>query len=721
MKKILVCLAVAMVSAPAMADVVTERWGASARCRHAKSARFAVSTAGGVVATFDLAGLPKGAKVLRARLLPFVRTGGVPLAQPLLVHALKAAPPDQGDPPVTGKALALAAPRFMSFDATDVVRQWASGRLANHGLWIRGARFDRRRCCLEITYEGKLADPPPPVTGLKAFYRAGQVFLTWGEVNTPFTGKDKVPWKDLEADLKAIGAGTKPVTTYRIYRHSRPITAKTLTDAELLDEVVQHSAFDQSEIRTSWKGEQIKNVRVPEALVPRTSVEAKTELPVATGVWVGTVRKAGTFYYAVVAAVDGVENTTALDAANTAGPIAEKVAPPQPILVRIQKHQYHKDRKQHCYVWWLDEPLFNLPTFTHLSVSPEEKPTPGPKPFVVSNWWWSSGWSVATQYPLPEAVGFVIDHNCMKTRGTHEGNGTCKAWSEGKVRPYFVRQLKALLPWIKAKYNIDEDRMYALSSGWAWHYPDLFAVAFECTTMNPKRSPAGMECRRYWGDPKRPAPTEWGQSAWEYWNAGAWIAAHPAVELPLITYAPRMHTGDFGRLDKAPLYRALLDTKRAWSAIFHEGSLIGHRDPSWMFQIRRSDSLAAFGNCTLDDDPGIGFGWTPRGQMNAYLCFDPRSQTDAADRWEMTVYLTSGDKRGRGAAPVDQCTADVTPRRCQKFKAKPGEKFTWTNTSVKDKKVVQTGQAVADKHGLATATDVIITKGKNRLLIEKAK
>ena len=71
--------------------------------------------------------------------------------------------------------------------------------------------------------------------------------------------------------------------------------------------------------------------------------------------------------------------------------------------------------------------------------------------------------------------------------------------------------------------------------------------------MNPKRSPASMECKRYRNDPKTPAPTEWGESAWEYFNAGEWIKNHPAAELPLVIHTPGMHTGDFGILDKPPL------------------------------------------------------------------------------------------------------------------------------------------------------------------------
>ncbi len=722
MRKSAVLLAVVVLTAPAGGDVVTERWGASQACRHAGTASYASPAAGGVVATFDLSAVPKGARIIRARFLPHIRKGAAPLDRPLVVQALAGPAEGSDEPRAAGEPLKLLPPRYVSLDATDVVRRWAAGKRAALPLWVRGAKINPNRSCLEITYEGKLRDPPPPATHLKAFYRAGQVFLTWQEVHSPFAGRDEVQWKDLEADLQRMAAGTGPVVTYRIYRHTRAITPETLARAELLDEVPQHSAFDQRQIRTEWKGERIKNVRVAEAPVPRTCVEEKTELPAGTGVWATTCRRDGQFHYAVVSAVNGVENTVVLNAGNTAGPLREKVAPPEPILFREQKHQYQRNRPQDCYVWWVDPPLSKLPGFLHLSVSPPEKESEirQPRALFVENWWWGSGWSRSVQYPSAEAVGFTIDHNCMQTRGIHEGYGTYKAWSQGKVIGYFVRQFRALLPWIRAKYNVDEDRVFALSSGWAWHYPDLFAATFECTTMNPKRSPAGGECKRYWGDPKDPAPTEWGVSAWEYWNAGGWIRSHPQADLAPMTYAPRMHTGDFGRLDKPPLYRALLDTKRAWSTVFHEGPLLGHRGPAWMFQLRRTDSVAAFGNCSLDDNPGIGTGWDPGGQMNAYLCCDVRSQIDAPDGWEMTVYLYAGDARGRGAAPVDRCTADVTARRCRKFRAKPGEKFTWTNTSVAENKVVQQGSAVADELGLVTARKVIISKGKNHLVIRRA-
>ena len=89
---------------------------------------------------------------------------------------------------------------------------------------------------------------------------------------------------------------------------------------------------------------------------------------------------------------------------------------------------------------------------------------------------------------------------------------------------------------------------------------------------------------------------------------------------------------------------------------------------------------------------------------------------DEPGTWEMTVSLTSG-KRG---APKEACTVDITPRRLQKLQVKPGMKFTWTSTSVKDGETVQRGSAEADKHGLVTMKKVTVTQGGNRIRLTPA-
>ena len=68
---------------------------------------------------------------------------------------------------------------------------------------------------------------------------------------------------------------------------------------------------------------------------------------------------------------------------------------------------------------------------------------------------------------------------------------------------------------------------------------------------------------------------------------------------------------------------------------------------------------------------------------------------------------------------LENCTVDMTPRFCQKFRISAGEKFRWRNKSVADSRVVQNGTVKADKYGLVTLKQLRVTKGKNRVSITR--
>ena len=88
----------------------------------------------------------------------------------------------------------------------------------------------------------------------------------------------------------------------------------------------------------------------------------------------------------------------------------------------------------------------------------------------------------------------------------------------------------------------------------------------------------------------------------------------------------------------------------------------------------------------------------------------PETITDEPGRWEITLHL-------REDCPYPECTTDVTPRRCQRFRAKPGERFTWTSTPLGADRPRQSGKATADKWGLVTVEKVTVGKTKTRLKI----
>ena len=110
-------------------------------------------------------------------------------------------------------------------------------------------------------------------------------------------------------------------------------------------------------------------------------------------------------------------------------------------------------------------------------------------------------------------------------------------------------------------------------------------------------------------------------------------------------------------------------------------------------------SIPAFRNCSLDDVLGTGiklaeskkfetreakilddwYDGDSTGQINAYLLW--KNVNEEKDKYEITVYL---DKK----APKGTCIVDMTPRRIEVFKAKPGEKFSWVNISIRGRKEI---------------------------------
>src|SRR5205814_2355839 len=132
--------------------------------------------------------------------------------------------------------------------------------------------------------------------------------------------------------------------------------------------------------------------------------------------------------------------------------------------------------------------------------------------------------------------------------------------------------------------------------------------------------------------------------------------------------------------------------------------------------VRLDRTLPAFSNCSLDDDPGNG---DPNhgaraGQSNLYLYWSDAKIADQPDRWAMDLLLA-------GDAPKDSCTVDVTPRRCQQFKPRPGAKLVWSSTALASGKVVDYGQVVVDSWGVVTVPKVVVSKRGSRLSLSRQK
>ncbi|HRR82278.1 MAG TPA: hypothetical protein P5118_19010 [Planctomycetota bacterium] len=332
MRLLLLAIALATV---ARAELVSERWGgAGTPCTHPGTMKVDRGEQAPRL-VFDLAALPKEAKVHHASLFCSTSGGGQP-REPIRITA-------------HGKPLALEPPLYCSFDATKAVRRWAAEPAANQGFAIeRFDRFDAPKSYLEIRYEGTPKDLPPQVTDLRAIHRDGQTFLVWKEVPDYRPKPGSVVWVDewSEAgDKLADGPGVcpsglprvpairlrdlrelqglglrdqpsgfqgikplqrvreRPAVAYRVYRHTKAITAANLHEAEFLGEARPLCAYDEKMMKIDFKGEYLDQREIGDSLIPTYCIEAGKAVAPGEALYVYTPQKAGTWFYAVTTAL----------------------------------------------------------------------------------------------------------------------------------------------------------------------------------------------------------------------------------------------------------------------------------------------------------------------------------------------------------------------------------------------------------------------------------
>jgi hypothetical protein len=200
-----------------------------------------------------------------------------------------------------------------------------------------------------------------------------------------------------------------------------------------------------------------------------------------------------------------------------------------------------------------------------------------------------------------------------------------------------------------------------------------------------------------------------------------WIREHPTVELPYWLCHPAYgaypaHTvGDFGFMPWPEMIHAMASTKRAFAATWSSNGP-GKVGPLYALvpRLRLHQSLPAFTRCSLDHSIGDGDHDEAQkgGGINLYQLWEPETILDEPNRWEITLEL-------RRDCPADSLTTDLTPRRTRQFKARFGDVFHWTNTSLADGQKLQSGTATADAHGLVTIEQVTVAAGKSRVKIKR--
>jgi len=727
----------AALAAPASADFVTEQWGNTGACRHRGTVGYTRK-----VLTFDLSALQRGSKVYRAVLRPGIRRSDY--SGTIRLCPITAPAKDPAAEPEMGRPLTLRPPLYDSFDATEMVRAWAADPKKNLGLYVKWSpRLRADGVVLEISHEGRAREAIPAVTGLEALHQAGQTFLTWKEIEDP-VGADAPTFEQFHNAVMA--ARQKRSIVYRVYRSDQPIRVETLGEAQLVAEV--------PEIITCWNLKAVRNTEHPNQGTPtmrsplrpgynnaRNHVmtryriaEGAEPLPRATGLWVVTVNKPGRRHYAVTASVNGAEAVGKLQTVT----VDEKTSP-FPAMVRVRSYGKvgRRSRRVDVYNAWVGPPYHNLPTQTetymvHWSDLPEGGPENLRPLWVVCGTYGSTaatlqnpGWWGARKH-LTGAVTLGLAEGGL-WEGFHECIGTLRSYDQGVVCNYPQRRVLAAAAWgvWKKDLYVDPQRVYhwAQLGSWALRHGDVFAVVMSNGYGNPAIGKQAQKHASKWGPPGVPEGSKnWlGAGQWEYMDIARYVRENPTVELPYWLCWPAYgaypsHTiGDFGFLPWTEMIHAMASTKRAFAATWNtNGPGVMRGLFPLVTRIRRDQALPAFTHCNLDANPGDGDHSDAQksGGINVYQLWEPETIVDRPDRFEITLTL-------RKDCPEPACITDLTPRRCQKFSATPGQRFQWTLSAL-DGSARQKGAATADKWGLVTVEKLKILPDKSRLVISRA-
>jgi pimeloyl-ACP methyl ester carboxylesterase len=594
---------------------------------------------------------------------------------------------------------------------------------------------------LALLLSAAAAGALPQVTGLQARHRSGQTFLTWQEVNSPLT-QERVSFPEFRRIAR--GLDTEGTVRYRIYRSLTPITR-----VEGLAPVAEARPL------SCWNGV-FNGAGEPKEtdLVPRFVIEdGQSPLPPGTGLYVHSPRlpangaegepSSARAFYALTHIINGVENKSVGPTNSLEIPLAETSGQGEPVLQRIERpgeFNYVKSPTLHYFVRWEAPPNCNRENqpIDYVVGIPPQPLNPAPVTILLHCWggnlnsgygWWfnaekGSMMIAANQIPYDWWTGY------------HERYGqdppSRETSQQGVVRPYTQTRLLSFLDWAGTRWPIDQTRIAVGGSSmggsgapmFAIRHPDRIAWAIGWVGVHiPELSPTfSNSYAQVYGSKDWNVRFEDGTPVWDYFNDAWYLRNHPGKDIGFISWSNGKNDGGIGWKQAVEFYRAMQETRRphlfVWGqsghgqrAVMPGGTREERNNP---LDIRVDQSLPAFTSCSLDGNPGNGQpeDGDPTGAVNAFLLWETSDIVDETNRWAMTVFLA-------GNAPDDTCTTTLTPRRLQSLKPKPGDRFRWANTSSGPRSVVQSGDVTADRWGLVTIEKLVVSKTRNRVVIER--
>ncbi len=517
-----------------------------------------------------------------------------------------------------------------------------------------------------------VAQAAPPVSGLKAAAREGQVFLTWQEAETP------------------------QGTTFNVYLSDHAIDDVTQAK-RIAHHIERHSARDWWEDPASFKKES-----APGKPVGFRIQDDGAPLDPQGGLFVHTVRKdaPGKLFFAVTASdAQGKEDTAVAAGANA---LVEGVAAAPATMHPI----------------WQGK---GAPTARGAGKGKALWLSIHAKGGVVANMEYlvfgdeTMGWREGLPFKFSvrvEGEAVVVrptDRVWINRPHTEAGDGgTCAIWTfwygynsniydrslmgRGVPTNYTERRNLWILNWVRDHYQPDPNRWYCSGSSmggcgtvsFGMHHPELFAachahVPIVSYTYLGTASAHRLEPSCWTGPIPPELKTNEGVPLLERMNSTQFVAESPE-DLPYLYVVHGRQDGSIPWQNNPPFYKAMTEAQRGFAVFWDNGThaTCGKDAPedvkAWLLRFRkfrRDQSYPAFTHASCNRNPGNGapdngdiIGWINRGM-------DWKEIEDTPDRYAITV--TAGFPGIQ--YPV---RTDMTLRRVQQFKTRPGEKLSVT-------------------------------------------
>ncbi len=349
-----------------------------------------------------------------------------------------------------------------------------------------------------------------------------------------------------------------------------------------------------------------------------------------------------------------------------------------------------------------------------------------------SFWWgWSTSIRPAGPAAWPAAKG-------KRTPGT------------APIQPYAAERVGSIVNWAAANPSnlaaqTDAKRIYlyghSIGGTGALNYvlsaqPGAEKIAGLVATKFPTSWPAGgyweRALERVWGARRLGLPAG-GFAPKSAFDAVTPLALANRAAVKPLAFEPPLVEISLGTADKcAPVAElgklcAALEAARVpyfahWGNYSHKGGrLSGAKNRA--FAVRLDEPLLAFANASCNGNPGKD----PAGYFNSALewsspgnDFNPGSQTDDfLDTEKLCAFsvrlVTSTPAEFRLPGGMDHATADITPRRLQKFRIKRGATYTWRalkiDPGIPGAPVTRaSGRVTADARGRLTLLRVPVLK-----------